>query len=106
MRAVQPLVSTPTHEIAANQANEIPAAPRKDSLSQLVTDTLNPRERVLRAAVIDAMTTNETLWFRDSYPFELLKNKQNFTDYVHLSPKGNVILANKISDKIKSILRK
>ena len=36
----------------------------------------------------------------------LLKNKQNFTDYVHLSPKGNVILANKISDKIKSILRK
>jgi chemotaxis protein methyltransferase CheR len=45
------------------------------SLSQLVTDTLNPRERALRAAVIDAMTTNETLWFRDSYPFELLKNK-------------------------------
>ena len=36
----------------------------------------------------------------------LLENKQNFTDYVHLSPKGNVILANKISDKIKSILRK
>ena len=26
----------------------------------------------LREAVIDAMTTNETLWFRDSYPFELL----------------------------------
>lgn len=45
------------------------------TLSELVTKTLSPRERQLRAAVVDAMTTNETLWFRDSYPFELLKNK-------------------------------
>ncbi|MEJ2912989.1 CheR family methyltransferase [Pseudoalteromonas sp. C12FD-1] len=46
-----------------------------ESLSQLVTKTLAPHERQLRAAVVDAMTTNETLWFRDQYPFELLKNK-------------------------------
>lgn len=45
------------------------------SLSELVTRTLNPVERQLRSAVIDAMTTNETLWFRDEYPFELLKSK-------------------------------
>ena len=45
------------------------------SLSELVTRTLLPVERQLRAAVIDAMTTNETLWFRDDYPFKLLKNK-------------------------------
>jgi chemotaxis protein methyltransferase CheR len=45
------------------------------SLSELVTQTLNPAKRQLRAAVIDAMTTNETLWFRDEYPFELLKNR-------------------------------
>ncbi|MGI5309254.1 CheR family methyltransferase [Rheinheimera sp. WS51] len=44
-----------------------------DSLSELVQKTLNPLERQLRAEVIDAMTTNETLWFRDTYPFELLK---------------------------------
>ncbi len=25
--------------------------------------------------VIDAMTTNETLWFRDTHPFEILKNQ-------------------------------
>lgn len=46
-----------------------------DSLAELVKRTLSPTERQLRAAVIDAMTTNETLWFRDDYPFELLKNK-------------------------------
>jgi chemotaxis protein methyltransferase CheR len=45
------------------------------TLSELVSKTLNPTERQLRAAVIDAMTTNETLWFRDEYPFELLKTK-------------------------------
>ncbi|MFZ6046284.1 protein-glutamate O-methyltransferase CheR [Pseudomonas sp. CR3202] len=29
----------------------------------------------LREQVIDAMTTNETLWFRDTYPFEVLKGR-------------------------------
>lgn len=29
----------------------------------------------LRETVVDAMTTNETLWFRDSYPFELMKSR-------------------------------
>ncbi len=45
------------------------------SLSELVNRTLSPVERQLRAAVIDAMTTNETLWFRDDYPFKLLKRQ-------------------------------
>jgi chemotaxis protein methyltransferase CheR len=27
----------------------------------------------LREKIIDAMTTNETLWFRDNYPFEILR---------------------------------
>lgn len=44
------------------------------SLQELLTRTLSPIERQLRAAVIDAMTTNETLWFRDDYPFKLLKS--------------------------------
>jgi len=45
------------------------------TLSELLTKTMNPFERQLRSAVIDAMTTNETLWFRDTYPYELLKNQ-------------------------------
>jgi len=46
-----------------------------ESLPELVNRTLKPTERQLRSAVIDAMTTNETLWFRDTYPYELLKNR-------------------------------
>lgn len=45
------------------------------SLGELVNRTLAPAERQLRAAVIDAMTTNETLWFRDDYPYKLLQSK-------------------------------
>lgn len=45
------------------------------SLSELLhTVTRNPGRNLVEV-VVDAMTTNETLWFRDTYPFELLKNQ-------------------------------
>lgn len=50
------------------------------SLGELVNRVSRVTERELRTAVIDAMTTNETLWFRDTYPFDLLKTKI-FPDY-------------------------
>ncbi len=44
-------------------------------LSELVQQSMIYKNKELRTAVVDAMTTNETLWFRDKYPFELLANK-------------------------------
>lgn len=32
-------------------------------------------QRALREAVIDAMTTNETLWFRDAHPYTILRER-------------------------------
>ncbi len=44
------------------------------SLSELLEKTEDITQRHLRTQVIDAMTTNETLWFRDTYPYNMLKN--------------------------------
>ncbi|WP_025562503.1 protein-glutamate O-methyltransferase [Psychromonas sp. SP041] len=45
------------------------------SLSDLVEKVITGHNHQLRNSVVDAMTTNETLWFRDVYPFELLTTK-------------------------------
>lgn len=45
------------------------------SLGELVQRIQTQPRGGLRELVVDAMTTNETLWFRDTYPFEVLKNK-------------------------------
>lgn len=44
------------------------------TLSELVDKVINGHDAILQNEVIDAMTTNETLWFRDNYPYEILKN--------------------------------
>lgn len=44
-----------------------------ESLKDLV-DQLKSNNSRLSRAVIDAMTTNETFWFRDNYPFDYLKS--------------------------------
>lgn len=48
---------------------------KQESLAELILQVISNRNRQLRTMVIDAMTTNETLWFRDKYPFELLGNQ-------------------------------
>lgn len=45
------------------------------SLSELLRVIQSRPRSGLYQQVIDAMTTNETLWFRDGYPFEVMKNR-------------------------------
>lgn len=45
------------------------------SLSDLLLELKKHASRSLQTRIIDAMTTNETSWFRDNYPFDLLKEK-------------------------------
>ncbi|MHB9021250.1 MAG: CheR family methyltransferase [Halothiobacillus sp.] len=44
------------------------------SMDELVERLLHRHEPALEKAVIEAMTTNETLWFRDEYPFAALRD--------------------------------
>lgn len=45
------------------------------SLSELLQVVNTGRNRELRVAAVDAMTTNETLWFRDIYPYTVLSDR-------------------------------
>jgi chemotaxis protein methyltransferase CheR len=46
-----------------------------ESVEDLIETLLGRRDRILARDVVDAMTTNETLWFRDGYPFAALEKK-------------------------------
>lgn len=43
------------------------------TLGDLVTHLKDVRNRQLRERIVEAMTTNETFWFRDTFPFDILK---------------------------------
>lgn len=44
-----------------------------EDFKTLMRQLINERKSKLHEQIVDAMTTNETLWFRDGYPFEVLK---------------------------------
>lgn len=44
-------------------------------LRELTTRLQLISQRALREAVIDAMTTNETLWFRDNHPYTIFRER-------------------------------
>ncbi|MFL0809617.1 MAG: protein-glutamate O-methyltransferase CheR [Agarilytica sp.] len=46
-----------------------------ETLAQLTSLIKSPSSSRAKQKVVDVMTTNETFWFRDSYPFEYLKAK-------------------------------
>ncbi len=68
------------HYLVSSRLNALMKENAIASLQALV-DTLNrSMGSALRTKVIEAMTTNETLWFRDTYPFQVL-SQVIFEDY-------------------------
>jgi chemotaxis protein methyltransferase CheR len=61
--------------LVASRLNRLLEQQGIKSLGELVTHIQTQPRSGLRELVVDAMTTNETLWFRDVYPFEVLKNR-------------------------------
>lgn len=45
------------------------------TLGGMIEKLKSPSSSDLKGKIIDAMTTNETSWFRDKYPFEVLYNE-------------------------------
>ncbi|XOZ34304.1 CheR family methyltransferase [Halomonadaceae bacterium KBTZ08] len=61
--------------LVKSRLRKIIADKQFNSLGELVQRLRqNPRSE-LRETVIDAMTTNETLWFRDTHPFRILEEQ-------------------------------
>lgn len=61
--------------LVASRLNRLLEQQGIKSLGDLVTRIQTQPRSGLREQVVDAMTTNETLWFRDVYPFDVLKNR-------------------------------
>lgn len=61
--------------LVASRLNRLMEQEGIKHLGELVQRIQSQPRSGLKESVIDAMTTNETLWFRDSYPFEVLKNR-------------------------------
>lgn len=61
--------------LVSSRLNKLMEQQGLKSLGDLVRKIQAQPRSGLREQVVDAMTTNETLWFRDAYPFEVLKNR-------------------------------
>lgn len=61
--------------LVSSRLNKLMEQNQIKSLGELVQRMQAQPRSGLREQVVDAMTTNETLWFRDAYPFEVLKSR-------------------------------
>ncbi len=58
--------------LVKNRLGSILEAHGVDSLTEAIEKLQTGSDHKLKLEIIDAMTTNETSWFRDQYPFEYL----------------------------------
>lgn len=61
------------HYLVASRLHRVMQERKLDSLDELLEQLRRQPHSGIREAVIDAMTTNETFWFRDGYPFDVLR---------------------------------
>jgi len=61
--------------LVSNRIRRLLEEHKLSTFSELVRELKQNRNRRLKEQVIDVMTTNETLWFRDVYPFEYFRNR-------------------------------
>ncbi len=62
------------HYLVTSRLKRVTEEFKFPSLSEMMKTLVTGNDIRLREKVIDAMTTNETMWFRDVYPFKILKN--------------------------------
>ena len=74
------------------------------SLGELVQRIQTQPRGGLREQVVDAMTTNETLWFRDTYPFEVLKNKV-IPEFIRNNPGSACACGRRLAPRGRSRIR-
>jgi len=60
------------HYLVSSRLNRLMKENNIQTLQDLVNTLNMSMNSALRTKVIEAMTTNETLWFRDTYPFQVL----------------------------------
>lgn len=61
------------HYLVTSRLNRLTQEFSFSSLGSLLDALKKNNDNKLKERVIDAMTTNETSWFRDNYPFELMR---------------------------------
>ncbi len=61
------------HYLVTSRLNRLSEELSYPSLSDMLEKLRQGRDTKLKERIVDAMTTNETSWFRDRYPFEMLK---------------------------------
>jgi len=62
------------HYLVTSRLNRLMREFEITDFNSLMRRLKTERRSKLHEQIVDAMTTNETLWFRDSYPFEVLKH--------------------------------
>ncbi|MDH5181239.1 MAG: protein-glutamate O-methyltransferase CheR [Gammaproteobacteria bacterium] len=63
------------HYLVTSRLNRLTQEFSFQSISAMLDTLKLGTNKVLKERIIDAMTTNETSWFRDNYPYEILRHE-------------------------------